>query len=96
MMPRPPLPPRPERWMFASAESYMRALSQHEAEVRRRHEDSKTEMALLIVVALIVALMGVFMLGFVLHLSFGWRGPVGGVLAAGLFWVAVMQVRRRL
>lgn len=96
MMMLPPLPPEPPRSMFKSDAEYERARKQH-FEARKRRDDMMADQeAGLILVAVTLVLGCGGLVGYLVWEIAGWRGFAWAFTIIGLYWVAWVQIRRRL
>lgn len=98
MMPRSPMPPPP---LLPGAgpleiEQHRRWMARYHREKKEHNDMMRTNEAIMIVLTSITLVFVVGLVSALLFGAFGWKGPAGAVLAAGLFTVAVIEVRKRL
>lgn len=89
----PPMPPKPERFMFESSEKYLAAMNIYQSEKHKRDERMKTNLAFHIVAASVMIAIAFAMMCLPLYMGFGWSGPIGLVFVGFLFWAAVSRVK---
>jgi len=92
----PPILPAPHPLMFKTNEEYLAARNQWLQQMDERRGRVKTDLAIHIVVGLVLVAGAAIAMVTLLYITFGWQGPAVATMCAGLFWAAVISVKRHL
>lgn len=85
-------PPPPYGDSEDELKRYDRQMTIYNQELARRSEDLKSDEAIMWLVILTFAAIGIW----TLFILFGWRGPLWAALIAGFYCIAYREVRKRL